>query len=213
MAKRRGGGGEVVLLIIAAIVAAIAFAGPFVIAGWAIFTELRARRYRSATRARDVLEAAELSQFEHCETQLRTLEAEAARLDAQGIGMGLIHRADGGFDERNVKARGLNARLAEVQRRYMDARVEHDAVQQRLESKMSRWLRARSSVVGARAGLITFVIVFALAALNRSPGANTDGAFLGMDPGARLMVSLLATAAAGVAIWIGSSTARGSLAA
>lgn len=219
MARRKDSGNPV-LAVIALALAAVAVMGPFLISGWVIFSEVRAWRYRHASRPSHLVTPAERAELEACEAHLAHLRAQMSDLVSLGRDQGFAHRdSDGLFDARNPAARDLNHRIEDLAYQCEDARNRLAAVRAPLEARMEGWTHARSSLIGARSALVAFVAVFVaiLVADVQATGAALTASTLmfgaGADGGERLMASGVATLAAGLAAWIGGSVTRGSIAA
>ncbi len=88
-----------------------------------------------------------------------------------------------------------------------------------MERRIEAWLRARSGLVGARAGLLAFVGVFVAMTVSRaqSAGETLSPALLlfgnGADGTDRVLASAGATLTAAFTLWIASAATRSSLAA
>jgi hypothetical protein len=217
MARRRKDQGGGLLLLVAVVVAAVAVVGPFAISGWAIYAELRARKFRGASRGAELIHPAEAAEVEQWEARLAHLEARSANLEQAGAARGLLKRADGLFDARNVEGRSLNQQLESLALEQRLAFANLEELKDRLARRMETWLKARAGLVGARAGLLAFVGVFVLMTLGRLAEQNLAPSLSlvmfgsGTDGSERIFASAVATAAAGLGIWIGGSVARASL--
>ncbi|WP_041373543.1 hypothetical protein [Phenylobacterium zucineum] len=217
MARRRKDQGGGIFVLIGLLLAAIALIGPFVIAGWAILAELKARRFSQGRRASDLISPAEAAEIGAWELRLRALEDEAAAIEQDGDGRGLARRADGLFDARSTEGRSLNLELEALAREHALSSSGLEAVKARVAGRMGDWLKARSTVIGTRAALVTFAGVFAvmtLSRLNETGVAFSVSTLLygsGADGGERILASAVATAAAAAALLIARSSARASL--
>jgi hypothetical protein len=218
LARRRNDKGSGILLLIAIVVAAVAVIGPFFIALWAIIAELNAKRFRSGSRASQLISPSEKAKLAQCEAQLDQVDQQASAILHAGLARGLPTRSDGMFDARNSEGRELNYRLealSDDRARWTESR---DALRDQLAERTEGWLKARAGVVGTRVGLVAFVSIFTLMTASRLSehglaltmpllmfGSGTDGAD-------RIVASGVATVAAGLALWMARAIARAALA-
>lgn len=218
VAKRRTDKGSALLLVFLLILAAIAVIGPFVIAGWTIFAELRARKFRGADRASQLITTDENAALSRYESELAGREARRQRVLNEGLSSGFLRRQDGWFDERNPRARDLNFELRSLEREQLGISADFEAFKGKLSARIDQWLTARSSVVGMRAAIIVFVVAFVLLTIGRlsdhSSAVNLSTIMFGngADGSDRIVASGVATAAAALAMWIARSIARSALA-
>lgn len=216
MAKRKTTAGDVGCLAVVILIAALAVLGPFAIAVWCVFCELRARRYRHVRVIGDVLTADEQAAFAQAERQVDQYDQQIAKALRRGDQAGYTRRADGLFDGRRVDARNLNQMIETLQHQRDNARAHLDHLQSTLGRKLGQWLTAVSSLAGARAAVITFIVSFilvmALAGESLAPADLLFGDPNG-EPGARLGVSFLSVGLAGLAMFVVGSRRRAALAA
>jgi hypothetical protein len=220
MARRRNAQGGGALVLIGVVLAAVAFLGPFVVASWSIFNELRARRFRGAATAGDLIAASERSTLSSSETEMADLEHAASSLYRDGDDDGLQRRMDARrFDARNARGRYLNHALEQIESQYQAAAARQEALKALLEARINAWLEARSSLVGARSGLIVFVCVFVALVIKQAPAASGPFSFYRLmfglegDGTARVNASIAATIVSGLVGWVAAKVSRASLAA
>ncbi len=217
MARRRSDKGGGILIVIALIVAAVAVVGPFFIAGLAIVSEFRARRYRSASRASQLITREEQAELDRLETQVAAIDHRAQNIEREGWSRGLPRRTDGWFDGRNGDGRDLNYRLEALASERASASAACEALKDRLGARMDGWLGARAGVIGARTGLMVFVALFTVltaSRLSEHGGALTLPLLMfgsGADGGDRMAASAIATVAAALALWMARSIAKSAL--
>jgi hypothetical protein len=219
MARRKSSAGSGLGMAVLLALAALAVAGPFLIAGWSLFNEMRARRYRGTARVADLVSGDERHAIEAREQRIDGLEAGIRRVEAEGDRQGLARRADGAFDARSAKGRDLNRQIEGLRREQADLLGDLAQIRGPVERRIEAWLRARSGLVGARAGLLAFVGVFIAMTASRaqSAGETLGPALLlfgnGADGADRVLASAAATLAAAFTLWIASAATRSSLAA
>ena len=219
MARRRNQQTNPFLAVVVLIVAAVAVIGPFFVAGWALFSEVRARRFSHIRNVDQLIPSDARAQLGRFESRLSRIDGEISRLYDRGLSAGLMRRADGLFDARATAARTLNDQLDRLGQQRAMVDLEMSAVKDGLGQKIDVWIRARSQLVGARAGLVVFVVLFVglicgpLAGLS-GPATAAEVLFGGGEGGPnRILASALATAGAGLAMWIGTSINRASISA
>lgn len=216
MAKRKTSAADIGCVAVVALLAALAILGPLALAVWSVFCELRARRYRHVRSLQDVLSVDEQVTLEQAEQQLRQYEDRIGQAMHQGIASGFARRNDGLFDARRSQARDLNAMIEALQNQRDMALAQFDQVQGSLGRKLGSWLNAMSSLAGARAGVVAFILSFvAITAMAGGSLTPSDLLFGGAadEPGARLGASLLSVGIAALAMFAAGSISRSSLAA
>lgn len=219
MARRRNSQGGGILIALGLIVAAVAFLGPFAIAGWSIFSEIRARRFGGASRAADLISSSERARVTAFEAELAGLERLHADVYAEGDAEGLLRRVDTKrFDARNLKGRNLNQALEQVEAQYAEIAASRDGLKEDLEARINAWLAVRAGLVAARVALVIFIAVFVFSFVSQAPqaeGFSVSRLMFGIDGdnAARIAASLGATITAGIFGWIGGAITRKSLAA
>lgn len=217
MARRRSSNGNPLLGLIAIVFAALAVVGPFVVALWLIASEFRARRFIHVRQAVDVVPAAERNQLDEMDRALKALEERERRIYQAGDAAGLMRRTEEGFDGRSPRARPLNDQLEQLAYQRGTVQAEREALMDQLGGVVDRWIAARSRVVGARAGLVVFVVTFVAALRGMSgelmPSPAISGLLFGTgtDSADRIAASAIATVAAGLAIAVASSINRSSI--
>lgn len=195
------------------LIAVVAVLGPLALACWCVFCEIRAWGHGAHEDIDAVLTDQEAAELQRARQIVQGLEADIDHAFRRGFSQGFELRADGLFDARRPGARAANSLLSQLIRDRDGARWGLDAVQRRLDQRMLAWLNARTSLVGARAGLIVFIIAF-IGVVAYSGASLTPEALLfgtGQDAGGRLAASLTAIGCALVAVFIGRSIARASL--
>nr|QQZ48900.1 hypothetical protein JKL49_16575 [Phenylobacterium glaciei] len=128
--------------------------------GWLIFNELRGRKFKGAASAAAVLSPAEIGALQEFDARVAALDAEMLDLQAQGVRAGYGRRNDGWFDGRRVEARELNLQLGHLAESRAQVSADAEGLRSALAVRMESWLAARSGLVGARSGLIAFIVVF-----------------------------------------------------
>ena len=217
MARRRTDKGNALLVFIALVVAAVAVIGPFVIAGWTIMAELRARKFRSAHRASQLITAEEKAEIARGETRLAALAQYQQDILSNGLASGLQQRQDGWFDARNTQARDLNFQLEALAKQEAEVFSAYEALKDRLGARIETWLTAQTNLIGMRVAIVVFVGLFAALTVGRLSEhgdlVNISAVLfgLGTDGSDRIMASAIATAAAGVGMWIARSLSRAAL--
>ncbi|KQP45385.1 hypothetical protein ASF31_09435 [Brevundimonas sp. Leaf280] len=215
MARRKSTGAEAGCFGILILIAILAVIGPLALACWCIIAELRALGHRGARSVHEVLTPQEQAELLWADRQLEDADVAVQRTIQSGLAAGLVTRADGMFDERKYAARNLNMVLQDGLLRQSSAMAQREAIYSRLGGRMDAWLNARAGVVGARAGIISFVVAFVIMVAVQD-GSLQPAALLfgtGQDAASRLAASLTAIACAVVVLLITRSTARASLAA
>lgn len=194
MARRKTTAGDLGCLAAIILIGVFAVLGPFALACWCIFAELRALAHRGAASVHDVLSDQEKLELNAAESRVRQLEAEYSQTLQRGVSLGFAQRQDGLFDARRPQARAMNAVLERLRLQHEHASARNDEVLSRLGGRMTAWLNARSGLIGARAALVTFVVCFVgFVAVGGGPldlhslmfgGAAADGSRLGASFGA-----------------------------
>jgi hypothetical protein len=217
LARRRSDKGGGILLLIAIVVAAVAVIGPFVIAGLTIFAELRARGYRSASRASQLVSSDEKAELNRWEMRISVIEQRAQAIENAGWARGLPRRADGWFDARNSDGRELNHQLEALAAERANVGASYEALRDQLTARMNSWLSARTGLIGARVALVVFVGIFTFSTVGRQDGHGT-GLTLpllmfgsGSDGADRMAANAVATMTAGLALWMAKSIAKRAL--
>jgi hypothetical protein len=217
LARRRSEAGGVILLLVAMVIAAVACVGPFFIAIWAIVAELRAREFRSAGRASQLISEDERLELGRWETQLSQIDQRIGIIHHHGSAQGLARRTDGWFDERNGDGRRLNQQLQILFDERGRVAQSAELLKNKLARRMENWLTAHTSVIGTRVGLLVFVSIFAAMTVNRLNANGADWTLptlmfgSGSDGSDRLVASAVATAAAVLTLWMAKLMARASL--
>lgn len=160
MAGRRATRGDVGCLAFVLLAALLAVLGPFALACWCVFAELRALAHRGAASVHDVLTDQEKSDLHAAERRMQALDAQYDQMLQRGFASGFVQRADGMFDARQPQARSLNTLLEQLQTQRDQAMRTYDEVMGRLGKRMNAWLTAKAGLIGARAALVTFVACF-----------------------------------------------------
>lgn len=214
MARRRNTGGNPIGVAILLALAAMAVVGPFAVAGWLIYNEVRARKYRGASKAVDLIAADERAALAQYDFRLAALDQDMRELQAEGDLAGFTRRGDGWFDARRVEARELNLQLGHLQAVRQELAIAAEELKSVLAERMEVWVRTRSGLIGARAGLLVFVGAFIWAVFASSPDVPGVAELLfggSGDGGARAVASAGATVAAALASWIAGSATRAAL--
>lgn len=213
MARRKSNGAEAGCFAVLALIAIIAVIGPLALACWCIFAELRALGHRGARTVHEVLTPHEQFELQQADRQFEDADAAVKKALQSGLAAGFATRSDGMFDERKYGARDLNTALGGHLMRRHSVMVNRNNIYIRLRARTESWLTARAEMVGARAGIVSFIIVFVImvATLHGSlqPTALLFGA--GEDASSRLIASLTAVGCAVVVTLIARSSARTSL--
>jgi hypothetical protein len=211
MARRSKSDSWALVIVFGIALALLAVAAPFLIAGWCIFNELRARNRVYQQSLEELVHPQERADITGYDSEVDRIEARMALLHATGISKGIPLRTDGLFDGRNTAGRDLNfelERLADEKQRLTGRR---ESVQVQLGQRLNRWVRARSQLSGARAGVLVFVAGFLIVAIS---GGDAGAIFDFMDPTSsedRMAASIVGALAAAITIPVVTLLRRASL--
>lgn len=217
MARRSKSAGNPLLLLLLAALAAIAIVAPLLLAVWVLVAEARAWPFRGRRRPSDLIDGAERANIDAAEAAIDRLETALAAQITVGDTQGFARRADGLFDARKPEARALNLELERLAGQIQAAREHLELVRRPLEVRLERYVAARSNLLAARTGLVTFVLVYGLTLALQMSNTGAPVTLVALLPGGRapaeaqMLASLTGALVSAIAAWMARNQARASL--
>lgn len=217
MARRAKSAGNPLLVLLLGALVVLAIAAPFLLALWVLIAEAQAWPFRGRRRLSDLVDGSERVSISAAEEEIGRLEAALAAQINSGDTRGFERRADGLFDARNPEARALNSELERLASLIQAAREQLELVRRPLETRLERFVAARSNLLAARTALTAFVLVYGLTLAIQISNTGAPVTLAALVPGAgapaeaQMAASLLGALVSAIAAWIARGQVRASL--